>query len=384
MQRLAHLYCLIISALPMALSAAEEGQRGFQTVRNMTPGVTEVSRSIYDIHMLVLWICVVIGVLVFGFMFYVLWAHRRSRHPHPARFHENHLVEIIWTAIPALILIALSVPATRSIVDLYDAENAELNIQVTGLQWKWQYDYLVQGEQGDSTVRLLSELATPQEQTDNKKPKGQFYLQEVTQPLVVPTNTKIRFILTASDVIHSWWVPELGIKRDAIPGLTTEAWARIEQPGIYRGACTELCGKGHAFMPVVVHAMEPAEYEAWMQERRAQARALAEAARQHFEMDELMRRGKEVYERSCAVCHGAEGQGIPGIYPAMVGSPIVDGPIEEHLDIVINGKTGTAMAAFGEQLNAIDLAAVITYERNAWGISSGDAVQPLDIIQHQR
>ena len=381
MQRL---YCLLTSALAPALHAAEDGRSGFQTVRNMTPGVTEVSRSIYDIHMLVLWICVAIGVLVFGFMFYVLWAHRRSRHPRPAQFHENHLVEIVWTAIPVLILIALAVPATRSIVELYDADNAELSIQVTGLQWKWQYDYLVQGEPGDATVRLLSELATPQEQTDNKKPKGQFYLQEVTQPLVVPTNTKIRFILTASDVIHSWWVPELGIKRDAIPGLTTEAWARIEQPGIYRGACAELCGKGHAFMPVVVHAMEPAEYEAWMQGRREQARALAAAARQHFEMDELMSRGRRVYQRSCAVCHGSEGQGLAGIYPAMAGSPIVEGPLEQHLDIVINGKTGTAMAAFGEQLDAIDLAAVITYQRNAWGADGGDEVQPLDIIRHRQ
>lgn len=346
---------------------------------NMPQGVTSVSREIYDIHMIVIWICVVIGVLVFGVMFYSMFAHRKSRGHKPATFHESTTVELIWTIIPAIILVVMAFPATRTLKELYDTSEADLDIKITGYQWKWRYDYL------GTEVGFMSELATTQASVYGQAPKTQYYLEEVTEPVVIPAGKKVRFLITGADVIHSWWVPDLGVKRDAIPGFVNETWALAKQPGIYRGRCAELCGKDHAFMPIVVNAVPEAEFNAWLADKQAKAAALRELTEKKFTLEELMAKGQEVYGRSCASCHGVNGEGIPGAFPALHGSAIAQGPVDGHLDIVVNGKAGTAMQAFGAQLSEVDLAAVITFERNAWGNQSKDnIVQPADVFQFKQ
>jgi cytochrome c oxidase subunit II len=345
---------------------------------NMPKGVTPVSNAIYDIHMIIFWICVVIAVGVFGVMFYSMYAHRKSKGAVAANFHENTTAEIVWTVIPAVLLIVMAIPATSALLQVYDASEAEMDIKVTGYQWKWQYEYLGQD------VSFMSELATPESEIYNTAPKSQYYVQEVSQPLVIPANTKVRFLITAKDVIHSWWLPDLGVKKDAIPGLVNETWAYVNEPGIYRGACTELCGQGHAFMPVVVNVLEKEAYNSWLAEKKEAAAAERELSKKTFTMDELMAQGKEAYDRSCAACHQVNGQGIAGVFPSMIGGAITTGDITSHIDIVVNGKAGTAMQAFGGQLSEVDIAAIVTYERNAWGNNTGDVVQPIDILKHKQ
>jgi len=341
---------------------------------NMTPGVTEVSRTVFDLHMTIFWICVGIGVLVFGVMFWSMLMHRRSTGQKPAHFHENTRVEILWTVIPLLILIGMAVPATRTLIHIYDTSEPELDIQVTGYQWKWHYKYLGQD------VEFFSNLATPRAQIDNRAPKGEHYLLEVDEPLVIPVGTKVRFLITAADVIHSWAVPALAVKKDAIPGFVNESWTRIDEPGIYRGQCTELCGKDHGFMPVVVEVKSKEDFAVWLAERKEQALALKELTSKDWTMEELMARGEKAYQTACAACHMAGGEGLPPMFPALKGSPIAVGPVAEHIGIVVNGKPGTAMAAFGKQLSEVDIAAIITYERNAWGNNVGDMVTPKDVL----
>ncbi|MFA5632573.1 MAG: cytochrome c oxidase subunit II [Porticoccaceae bacterium] len=359
--------------LPLsAASFAEEGGM-WREVLNMTPGVTEVSRTIYDLHMAIFWICVVIGVVVFGIMFYSMIAHRKSSGREAANFHESTAVEIAWTVIPALILIVMAVPATKALIHLYDTSEAEMDIKVTGYQWKWQYEYL--GED----VQFMSELATPESEIYNNEAKGEFYLANVNNPLVIPVDTKVRFLITSKDVIHAWWMTDFGIKKDAVPGFINETWARVEETGVYRGYCAELCGQGHAFMPIVVQVVEKDEYQTWLQEKKSEAAAIRELTQKTFELDELMTQGEGVYNRSCAACHQANGEGIPPTFPSIKGSDVALGDVNHHLDIVVNGVEGTAMQAFGAQLNEVELAAVITYQRNAWGNDTGDAVQPIDV-----
>lgn len=341
---------------------------------NMTPGVTEVSRTVFDLHMTIFWICVVIGLLVFGVMFWSMLMHRRSTGQKPAHFHENTRVEILWTVIPLLILIGMAVPATRTLIHIYDTSEPELDIQITGYQWKWHYKYLGQD------VEFFSNLATPRAQIDNRAPKGEHYLLEVDEPLVIPVGTKVRFLITAADVIHSWAVPALAVKKDAIPGFVNESWTRVEEPGIYRGQCTELCGKDHGFMPVVVEVKSKEDFAVWLAERKEQALALKELTSKDWSMEELMARGEKAYQTACAACHMAGGEGLPPMFPALKGSPIAIGPVAAHIDIVVNGKPGTAMSAFGKQLSEVDLAAIITYERNAWGNKVGDMVTPKDVL----
>ncbi len=345
---------------------------------NMPKGVTPVSNAIYDIHMIIFWICVVIAVGVFGVMFYSMYAHRKSKGAVAANFHENTTAEIVWTVIPAVLLIVMAIPATSALLQVYDASEAEMDIKVTGYQWKWQYEYLGQD------VSFMSELATPESEIYNTAPKSQYYVQEVSEPLVIPANTKVRFLITAKDVIHSWWLPDLGVKKDAIPGRVNETWAYVNEPGIYRGACTELCGQGHAFMPVVVNVLEKEAYNSWLAEKKEAAAAERELSKKTFTMDELMAQGKEAYDRSCAACHQVNGQGIAGVFPSMIGGAITTGDITSHIDIVVNGKAGTAMQAFGGQLSEVDIAAIVTYERNAWGNNTGDVVQPIDILKHKQ
>ena len=345
---------------------------------NMPQGVTEVSQAAYDIHMIMMWICTVIGIAVFGFMFYVMYAHRKSRGAVAANFHENHVVELIWTIVPALILIVMAIPATTALLKVYDTENADIDIKVTGYQWKWQYEYIGEG------VKYMSELRTSQDEIYGRAPKGEHYLREVTEPLVIPTGKKVRFLITGNDVIHSWWVPDFGVKRDAVPGLFTAAWAKTDKPGIYVGECTELCGLGHAFMPVVVEVKEEAEYNEWLAGKKAEAAEYASTIGKDWSFDELMVRGEEVYERSCAACHQSDGNGIPGVFPALKDSPIALGAKEGHIAVLIDGVAGTSMQSFADQLSEVDIAAVVHYERNSWGNDVGDVTQPIDVLNYKQ
>ena len=341
---------------------------------NMSPGVTEIGADIFALHMLIMWICVVIGVAVFAVMFYSIYAHRKSKGHQASQFHESTKVEVAWTVVPFLILIAMAVPATSTLLEVYDNDEAELDILITGYQWKWKYEYLA--ESGEP-VAFFSNLATSQEEIYNTDKKGDNYLLEVDEPLVIPTNTKVRFLVTANDVIHSWWVPEIAVKRDAIPGFINEAWTRVPEEGIYRGQCTELCGAYHGFMPVEVHAVSRDEFDAWMAAKRGAAAAQTQLAMQTLSVDDLMDQGKAVYDSACLACHGAQGQG--GIGNAIAGSAVVMGDLSNHMAVVAKGVSGTAMQAFGGQLNDVEMAAVLTYQRNAFGNNTGDVVQPGDV-----
>ncbi|MDY7562502.1 cytochrome c oxidase subunit II [Pseudomonas sp. 10B1] len=341
---------------------------------NMAPGATEVSHEIFDLHMTIFWICVVIGIVVFGAMFWSMILHRRSTGQVAAKFHESTRVEIAWTIVPLVILIVMVIPATRTMIKMYDTGASDIDIQITGYQWKWHYKYLGQD------VEFFSNLATPAAQIHNKEAKGENYLLEVDEPLVIPVGKKIRFLVTAADVIHSWWVPAFAVKRDAIPGFINEAWTRVDKPGIYRGQCSELCGKDHGFMPIVVEAKTQADYDTWLAGRKLESAKLKELTSKDWTMDELVARGDKVYHTTCVACHQAEGQGLPPMFPALKGSKTVTGPKEGHLNTVFHGRPGTAMAAFGKQLSEVDIAAVVTYERNAWGNNKGDMVTPKDVL----
>ena len=340
---------------------------------NMPVGVTPVSREVYDLHMLIFWICVIIGIVVFGAMFYSIYHHRKSRGAVAAQFHESTTIELAWTIVPMLILIVMAIPATRVLIAMEDTRGTELTVKITGYQWKWQYEYL------DQDISFFSSLSTPRQQIYNAQEKSEHYLLEVDNPLVLPVDTKIRLLTTAADVIHAWWVPELGWKRDAIPGFVNDNWTYIEEPGTYRGQCTELCGKDHGFMPVVVVAKTQEDYQQWLMDMKGAGQAAAADDNREWALDELMAKGEEVHTKACAACHQANGQGMPGAFPAINGSAIATGPVAEHIDIIMNGKAGTAMQAFANQLSDSDLAAVITYQRNAWDNKVGDSVQPADI-----
>jgi cytochrome c oxidase subunit 2 len=340
---------------------------------NMTPGVTDISHKVYDLHMLIFKICVVICVGVFAVLIYSIINHRKSKGAKAASFHESTTVEIIWTTIPFLILVGMAIPATKTLLALEDTRNSDMSIKVTGYQWKWKYDYLDEG------ISFFSSLSTPRAEIENKEAKGENYLLEVDNPIVVPINKKIRFLFTSNDVIHSWWVPSLGWKQDAVPGFINDAWTELKEPGVYRGKCAELCGKDHGFMPIVLVAKTEEDYQAWVKQQKAGAAAAAAASTQTLSKDELMAKGEKVYNTICAACHQAGGVGIPGVFPALKGSKIATGDKAAHLHIVLHGKPGTAMQAFGEQLNAVDLASVITYERNAFGNNTGDVIQPSDV-----
>ena len=367
---------LMLMALLSGSALAQDSERSSV---NMAPGVTEIGHSIFDLHMTILWICVIIGVLVFGVMFYSIIYHRKSRGVTPATFHESTKVEIAWTVVPFIILVFMAVPATSTLLEIYDHDDAEMDIVVTGYQWKWSYEYL--NEEGEN-VKFFSNLRTSQQEIYNVEDKGQHYLLEVDEPMVIPVNTKVRFLVTANDVIHSWWVPELAVKKDAIPGFINEASTTATETGIYRGQCAELCGKDHGFMPIVVNVVEQDEFDAWIGEKQADAAEVAKLMAQSFTLDELMERGKAVYDRNCLACHGGNGEG--GVGTPIAGSPIATGDLGGHLEIGINGVPGTAMQAFGGQINDVDMAAVITYQRNAFGNNMGDLVQPIDVFNHKK
>ena len=344
---------------------------------NMTEGVTSISRDAHDLHMLVLWIVTIVGIAVFGVIIYSLIYHRKSKGAVAAQFHESTTIEVIWTIIPLVVLVLIAIPATKTLLEIEDASNPDITIKVTGWQWKWQYEYLDEGINFFSNLDAKSNEARKRNSGIDVK-TVEHYLLDVDKPIVIPVGKKVRFLATANDVIHSWWVPALGMKRDAIPGYINEFWTRVDEPGVYRGQCAELCGKDHGFMPIVVKAVSDSEYQSWVKEQKL-AMAEAEAgADKTWTKDDLMKRGEQVYNASCAACHQPTGTGIPGVFPGLVNSKITTGPAAGHIDIVINGKAGTAMQAFGAQLNDADLAAVITYERNSWG-NAASVVQPADV-----
>jgi len=355
------------------ITAAAQSKVDFQTPQS------PVARDVYDLHLIILGICVVIFVGVFGVMLYSIINHRKSVGHKAAHFHENTTVEIIWTIIPLCVLVLMMIPATKTLLTMRDASSPDMTIKVTGYQWKWGYEYL-QGE-GEG-IRFYSTLATPREQIEGQAAKGQNYLLEVDNPVVVPVGKKVRVLTTAQDVIHSWWVPALGVKQDANPGFIRDTWFKADTPGVYRGQCTELCGKDHGFMPVVVHAVTAEKYTAWVAGQKKMMVATAVDPNKQWTLDELKARGAKVYAGNCVACHQATGMGIPPTFPALSGSKVVNGPKDGQINVLLNGvvKDGkpTAMVSF-KHLSDADLAAVITYTRNSWDNKTGEAVTPADV-----
>jgi len=377
---------------------------------NMPKGVTDISHRVWWLHMYAFWICVVIGCVVFGVMFYSLFAHRRSKHPVPGTFHESTTIEIAWTIVPFLILIAMAVPAAGTLIKMYDTRDADLTVKITGYQWKWQYEYVGQGVSFFSTLEAKANLARQLHSGIDPRTVPN-YLHDVDNYLVLPVGKKVRFLLTSDDVIHGWWVPDLAVKKDAIPGYINEMWTNIKEPGIYRGQCTVLCGRDHGFMPIVVKAVPEAEYEQWLAQQKgpaapeaaapaaeaapaAAAPAAADAAAPaaapaapaaaapapaaaaapaKLGHEQLLANGEKIYTTTCIACHHADGQGMKPAFPPLVGSKVVAGPVEGHITQILKGKN--AMPPFGPSLSDADIAAVATYERNTWGNHSGD-VQP--------
>ncbi len=342
---------------------------------NLTEGVTRIAADQWWIHNFLMVVCVLIFIAVFGVMFYSIWAHRKSKGAKPADFHESTLVEIAWTVVPFLIVIGLAIPATRMVIEQKDTSQADLTIKATGYQWKWGYEYL-KGE--GAGVSILSTLSTTAEQMDGRAPRTETYLMEVDQPLVVPVGQKIRMVLTANDVIHAWMVPAFGVKQDAIPGFVRDTWFRAEKVGVYRGQCAELCGKNHAYMPIVVEVKSQEDYRAWADGKKKEMLALADDPTKTWQMADLNDRGQKVYAANCVACHQATGKGVPGAFPALDGSKVVLGKQDDQIALLLNGKQGTAMASF-KQLSDVELAAVSTYTRNAWGNKAEDnVIQPSD------
>ncbi|WP_035553673.1 cytochrome c oxidase subunit II [Burkholderia sp. 9120] len=341
---------------------------------NLQPPATKIAEELFSLHMFMLVLCLVIFVGVFGVMFYSIFAHRKSKGHKASNFHESTTVEIIWTIVPFVIVVLMALPATKTVVAMKDTTNADLTVKVTGYQWKWGYDYVKGPGEG---INFLSTLATPRAETDGRLPISTTYLQEVDNPLVVPVDKKIRIITTANDVVHSWYVPAFGVKQDAIPGFVRDTWFKADKTGTFRGFCTELCGKEHAFMPVVVEVLSADDYAKWVETQKAKMAASQDDPNKTYTMAELMERGGKVYTANCAVCHQPNGKGA-GAFPALDGSKIANGPIAEHVSLVLKGKN--AMPSWAPTLNDIEIASVITYERNSWGNHTGDILQPKQIL----
>jgi len=385
---------------------------------NFQEPVTQVARDIYWLHMLIFWICVVIFVLVFGAMFYSIFKHRKSKGYQASQFSHSTKVEVVWTVIPFIILIAMAWPATIVLIDMEDTTKSDLTIKITGYQWKWGYEYL------DSDISFYSTLSTPREQIDQfdastAQPQGENYLLEVDNHLIIPSGRKVRALITANDVIHAWWIPAFGTKKDAVPGYINELWFNVDEgkEGIYRGQCAELCGKDHAFMPIVAEVVTGEQFDNWVASGGTSfdaapvadsdtqgadsglaidegsqdtvstavetvvpaAQAVEPVAAKTWTKEELITKGEQVAATRCVACHGADGKGIPGVFPAIADSAIATGDQQEHINIVMFGKPGTAMAAFAGQLNDEEIASVVTYQRNSFGNDVGDVVLPSDI-----
>ncbi len=340
---------------------------------NLQTPVTKIAEELFSLHMMMLLLCTVIFVGVFGVMFYSIFAHRKSKGHQAAHFHESTTVEIIWTIVPFIIVVLMALPATKAVVAMKDTSNADLTIKVTGYQWKWGYDYVKGPGEG---INFFSTLSTPRAEVDGQQPITDTYLQEVDNPLVVPVNKKIRIITTANDVVHSWYVPAFGVKQDAIPGFVRDTWFKAEKVGTFRGFCTELCGKEHAFMPVVVEVVSDDDYAKWVDTQKAKMAAANDDPNKTYTIAELKERGEKVYMSNCAVCHQPTGKGA-GAFPALDGSKIVNGPLAGHVSIVLHGKN--AMPSWAPTLSDVEIASVITFERNSWGNHTGDILQPRQV-----
>ena len=369
---------LIAGLLASSMAVAEYGL-------NLRKGVTEFSQTAYGLHTFTLWICIVIGILVFGAMIVSIFSHRKSKGYQAAKFSHSTFAELVWTVIPILILVVIAIPATKALITMENPTDddgkrmkMDMTIKVTGYQWKWKYDYM------DEDISFLSSLAR---EHNFARQKGsnidvntiENYLLEVDNPLVIPVDTNIRFLLTADDVIHAWWVPDFGWKRDSIPGYINEAWTNVKTPGTYRGQCAELCGKDHGFMPIVVEAVSKEDYAKWVAEQKGEQAVEAELVQTEWSKEQLMAKGEEVYNTQCATCHQVTGAGMPPAFPALAGSAFVNGPAEDQINLVLNGKPGTAMQAFGNILSETDIAAAITYTRNSFDNTAGDVVQPATV-----
>ena len=349
---------------------------------NMPIGVTPQSVTHYELHMTILWICVVIGVLVFTAMFTSIILHRKSRGYTPAEFSHSTKAEIAWTIIPVLILIGMAIPATTALVKMEDSSGSDMTIKITGFQWKWKYEYLEDNISFISSLKADSNAARQLNSGINPE-DVENYLLDVDKPLVLPVGKKIKFLITADDVLHAWWVPDFGWKRDAIPGFINEAWTLIEKAGTYRGQCAELCGKDHGFMPIVVIAMAEEEYQEWLAAQKQVSSTEALSIQRVWEQEELMTRGMEIYTGQCATCHQADGTGLPPAFPSLAGSVAVNGSLDENILLVLNGVDGTAMQAWGNMLTPVDIAAVITFIRNSFGNETGGQVQPETVVLMQ-
>jgi cytochrome c oxidase subunit 2 len=353
---------------------------------NLQQPSTHIAAEIYDLHNLMMIICLVIFFAVFGVMFYSIFKHRKSLGHKPASFHESTAVEIAWTVVPFLIVIGMALPATKTVVAMKDTSNADITIKATGMQWKWGYDYLKGEGEG---ISFVSNLSTPRTQVGAPgvvptEARGENYLMEVDNEVVVPVNKKIRIVTTANDVIHAWMIPAFGVKQDAIPGFVRDTWFKSEHTGTFRGNCAELCGKEHAFMPIVVKVVTAEEYSAWVQGKQKEMAALADDPNKTWTIDELKTKGEKVYTANCAVCHQASGKGVPGAFAPLDGSPVVNGPRADQIHVVLNGlKSGkypSEMPAW-KQLSDTDIAAVITYTRNSWSNKPAEnIVQPAEVV----
>jgi cytochrome c oxidase subunit 2 len=361
-----------------ALGALYAGAAAAELQWNFQPAATQIAQDVSDLHLLMMGIIAVIFVGVFGVMFYSIYAHRRSVGHPAAQFHENTTVEVAWTIVPTLILVLMAWPATTHLLAVRDSSQPDITIKATGYQWKWGYDY-IKGE-GEG-INFTATLSTPQDQIYGKAPRGEHYLLETDTHMVVPVGKKVRMLVTAADVLHAWYVPALAVKQDAIPGFIRDAAFRANREGVFRGQCAELCGKDHGFMPIVVEVVSQEKYTAWVAEQKKKLAVAAEDPSKKYDLAELRARGEKVYAANCVACHQANGKGVPNAFPALEGSKIVNGPLAEKLAIVVNGKAGTAMQAFGKQLSPTDIAAVVTYISNAWGNKSADnLVQPADVL----
>jgi cytochrome c oxidase subunit 2 len=360
-----------IAGLVAGLSVFHSAQAEYGI--NFPPPAADVAQEIYDIHMLTMQITTFLLLVVFSFVIYSLYFHRKSRgYPADQHFHNTWFGNWSWVIVPALVLgvdLTIASNADAVLKKVWDVPKDEklMDVKVTGHQWWWEFDYL------DYGIKVESRY-TPREQA------GDLYLREVDNRLVLPTNTKIRFLHTSADVLHAFWVPELAFKKDAIPGYVTETWSELNREGVFRGQCAELCGTWHSRMPLVVESVSAEKFQVWVADQQALkvAAAAEAAATKTWSREELMAKGKALYETKCAACHQLTGQGLPPAFPPLNGSAIVNGPIEAHFTMVINGKPGTAMQAWGS-LNDLEIAAIITYERNAWDNRTGDTVQPTDV-----
>ena len=365
-----------VAAFSTAFASAAENMPGGPAVNqlNFAAPATKIMQEIHWLHWMMLIICAVIFVAVFGVMFYSILKHRKSLGAKSASFHESTIVEIIWTVIPLLIVIGMALPATKTVVAMKDTTNSDITIKTTGYQWKWGYDY-IKGE-GEG-INFLSTLSTSREAINNLEAKSSTYLMEVDNEMVVPVGKKIRIITTANDVIHAWAVPAFGVKQDAIPGFVRDTWFRADKIGVYRGQCSELCGAQHAFMPIVVNVVSQEDYTKWVEQKKKEMGAASDDPTKVYTLDEQKERGAKVYASNCAACHQPNGKGA-GAFPALDGSKMVLGPKAAQYNIMINGKG--AMPKWAGVISDGDIAAVMTYTRNAWGNKTGEIIQTQDIV----